>query len=119
MSHRSGWDVDSQQWLPADPLGSCLVVNIGEMWERWSGGLYPATLHRVIHRAPTYRVSVPFFFEPNFDTKVNVLPAARRKCAEEGCLVKESDGVVYGEFLLNKIRGNLGYLPSEIEKGSN
>ncbi|WVQ77994.1 hypothetical protein IAT38_000075 [Cryptococcus sp. DSM 104549] len=99
----------SGQWIPANPLPSCLVVNIGEMWERWTGGLYPATLHRVVHKSPTYRVSVPFFFEPNFDAKVRVLEAARRKAEEEGRQVKDGEDVVYGDFLLGKVGGNFKY----------
>lgn len=91
------------------------------MWERWSGGLYPATLHRVVHRSPTYRVSVPFFFEPNFGARVGVLSAARRRAAEEGREIVEigkgEEGgyernggeVVYGEFLLGKVSGNFKY----------
>jgi isopenicillin N synthase-like dioxygenase len=79
------------------------------MWERWSGGVYPATLHRVIHRSPTYRVSVPFFFEPNFDARVSLLPAARRKAEQEGLAIQVGRDVVYGDFLLSKVSGNFKY----------
>jgi isopenicillin N synthase-like dioxygenase len=75
----------------------------------WTGSLYPATLHRVIHRAPTYRVSVPFFFEPNWDARVRLLAGAKRRAEEEGREVKgdvKEEGTVYGEFLLNKVGGN-------------
>jgi isopenicillin N synthase-like dioxygenase len=34
---------------------------------------YTATVHRVIHRGDISRVSVPFFFEPSFSTKVKPL----------------------------------------------
>lgn len=74
------------------------MVNIGAMWEVWSGGLYATTLHRVVHRSPSYRVSVPFFTEPNFD--------ARRKGVEEGREVEEGGETVYGEYLLEKVGGN-------------
>ncbi len=80
------------------------------MWEIWSGGLYPATTHRVIHKSPTYRVSIPFFFEPNFNAKIELLEAAKRKAAEEGMSVLDDLGsVVYGDFLLQKIGGNFKY----------
>lgn len=83
------------------------MVNIGVMWERWSGGLYPATLHRVVHRNPVYRVSVPFFFEPNFDARVRLLDAAKRKAKEEGRGLLDDQGVtIYGEYLLEKVGGN-------------
>ena len=80
------------------------------MWELWSGGLYPATLHRVVHQSPTYRVSAPFFFEPNFTATVKVLDAARRKAREEGREIELDTGeTVYGEYLLEKVGGNFKY----------
>ncbi|KAF7982905.1 hypothetical protein HWV62_25170 [Athelia sp. TMB] len=96
-------------WINADPIEGCVVVNIGEMWEVWTNGLYKSTLHRVVHRGSNYRVSIPFFFEPNFDAKVEVLAAARRLLEvqssdkESG---KEYEPVVYGDFLKKKVGGN-------------
>ncbi|MBW0549343.1 hypothetical protein O181_089058, partial [Austropuccinia psidii MF-1] len=45
------------RWIEANPLEGAFVVNIGEMWEIWTNGLYKATLHRVIHKGSNYRVS--------------------------------------------------------------
>ncbi|KAL7419865.1 hypothetical protein Q5752_005781 [Cryptotrichosporon argae] len=99
----------AETWVDADPLPGCFVVNIGEMWERWTGGLYPATLHRVVHRAPVYRVSIPFFFEPNFGASVRVLHAARRVAVSEGRRIEDGGEVVYGDFLKSKVEGNFKY----------
>jgi isopenicillin N synthase-like dioxygenase len=99
---------DQQKWISADPPPGCIVVNIGRMWSIWSGGLYPATLHRVIHTLPTERISAPFFFEPSFDAVVRVLDGARRKIKEEGMDVWEHEEVRYGDFLLDRIRSNIG-----------
>ena len=101
--------ISDRDWIPADPIQGCMVVNIGEMWEIWSGGLYPATLHRVVHRSPTYRISIPFFFEPNFDARVRVLDGARRKAAEEERASCTYQDTIYGEFLLKKVGANFGY----------
>jgi isopenicillin N synthase-like dioxygenase len=57
---------DGSMWLDADPIPGAFVVNIGDMIERWTNGLWPSTRHRVIHRGDGYRVSVPFFYEPDF-----------------------------------------------------
>src|SRR5258708_11519009 len=43
------------QWTNVDPIPGCVVVNIGEMWQVWSNGLYKSTLHRVIHRGRNFR----------------------------------------------------------------
>lgn len=96
-------------WIKADPIPGCVVCNIGEMWEIWTNGLYKSTLHRVIHRSSTYRVSIPFFFEPNFDALIKPLPAALR-LQDGGPKAKKQektyDPVVYGQFLLGKVSNN-------------
>lgn len=103
-------------WITADPIPGCIVCNIGEMWEIWSNGLYKSTLHRVIHRGPDYRVSIPFFFEPNFDAKVAPLEAARRiqedlSRTTEGYNTSQQirkiyEPKIYGDFLLTKVSNN-------------
>jgi len=40
--------------------------------ERWTNGLYKATPHRVLNVTGKARYSIPFFFEPNYDTLVKV-----------------------------------------------
>ncbi|KAJ6559202.1 hypothetical protein DFH09DRAFT_1162212 [Mycena vulgaris] len=90
-------------WINADPIPGCVVCNIGEMWEIWSNGLYKSTLHRVVHRSNNYRVSVPFFFEPNFTADVKPLAAAKRIQGGTGA---DKQPVVYGEFLMAKVGNN-------------
>jgi len=91
-------------WITADPIPGCVVCNIGEMWEIWTNKLYRSTLHRVIHRSSNYRVSIPFFFEPNFSAHIKPLDAALRLQSGNGDDIKKP--VVYGEFLLNKVTTN-------------
>jgi len=99
--------VGSEQgvWINADPIPGCVVCNIGEMWEIWTNGLYRSTLHQVIHRGSNYRVSIPFFFEPNFDAEVKPLPAALRLQKSDGA-VEQRKPVIYGEFLVAKVGNN-------------
>jgi len=104
--------VEDGVWINADPLPGCIVCNLGEMWEIWSNGLYKSTLHRVIHNGTNYRVSIPFFFEPNIDALVKPLPAAQRILADsphkrvEGVTDRVYEPVVYGDFLRKKIGSN-------------
>ncbi|KAJ3486664.1 hypothetical protein NLI96_g4073 [Meripilus lineatus] len=100
-------------WINANPIPGCVVCNIGEMWEIWTKGLYKSTLHRVVHRSSNYRVSIPFFFEPNFDALVEPLPAALRILQQDTATITEDiqrgksyDPVVYGNFLMNKVGNN-------------
>jgi isopenicillin N synthase-like dioxygenase len=92
-------------WLPADPIPGAFVVNIGDMIERWTNGLWKSTMHRVIHRGDRYRVSVPFFYEPNFDAVVRPLG----KCVERTGGKAIHGGSTYGEHLLTKVFSNFYY----------
>ncbi|CAB4476555.1 unnamed protein product [Rhizophagus irregularis] len=94
-------------WINADPLYGSFVVNIGDMLNIWTNDIYKSTLHRVIHKGDSYRVSVPFFYEPNYDAKIEPL---------EACLqidpVKHHEPVVYGEHLLKKVSTNFEIIES-------
>jgi isopenicillin N synthase-like dioxygenase len=92
-------------WLPADPIRGAFVVNIGDMIERWTNGLWKSTMHRVIHRGDQSRVSVPFFYEPNFDAVVKPL----EKCVEMSGRKEVSEGSTYGDHLLTKVFNNFYY----------
>ncbi|KAF5377963.1 hypothetical protein D9615_006707 [Tricholomella constricta] len=92
-------------WINADPIPGCVVCNIGEMWEIWTNGLYRSTLHQVVHRGSNYRVSIPFFFEPNFEADVKPLAAALRLQEPED-RKEYRKSVVYGDFLMGKVSNN-------------
>jgi isopenicillin N synthase-like dioxygenase len=92
-------------WLAADPVPGAFVVNIGDMIERWTNGLWKSTMHRVIHRGQEQRISVPFFYEPNFDAVVRPLD----KCVAETGGTAIHGGSTYGEHLLTKVFSNFYY----------
>ncbi|CAG8696592.1 9356_t:CDS:10 [Acaulospora morrowiae] len=89
------------EWIYANPIPGSFIVNIGDMLNVWTNDVYRSTLHRVIHKGNSYRVSVPFFYEPNFDAKIEPL----KRCLEINP-VKRYDSVIYGEHLLKKVSGN-------------
>jgi isopenicillin N synthase-like dioxygenase len=61
--------LDEDRWAAVPHLPGAFVVNLGDMLQRWTNDEYKSTRHRVV-TAPgaKERFSVPFFFEPNFDT---------------------------------------------------
>jgi isopenicillin N synthase-like dioxygenase len=89
-------------WLNADPIPGAFVVNIGDMIERWTNGIWKSTRHRVIHRGDGYRVSVPFFFEPNFDAVVKPLAS----CVQASGGKPLFEATTYGGHLLGKVFSN-------------
>ncbi|KAL6252465.1 hypothetical protein RBB50_000184 [Rhinocladiella similis] len=72
---KSALEVETKDgaWIKADPIPGAYVVNIGDMVNVLTNNRYTATVHRVIHRGDTPRVSIPFFFEPSLTTLVKPL----------------------------------------------
>lgn len=57
------------QWVPVTAHPGEFVINFGEMLQMWTKGQVRATPHRVIG-TPSERISIPLFFNPNYDTNV-------------------------------------------------
>lgn len=83
-------------WIAAPYIPNTIVVNIGDLLARVSGGRFVATMHRVRANDNVSggvdglgRISVPFFFEPG-----------------EDCVVRDIHGgnsVVYGDHVRKKM----------------
>lgn len=61
-------------WFDIEPIADALVVNVGDMMQVWSNDRYPAAVHRVRPVTTRPRYSIPFFFNPNYDTDYAPLP---------------------------------------------
>ncbi len=62
-------------WRDVEPIEGALVINVGDMMQVWSNDLYPAALHRVTPITDKPRLSLPFFFNPAYDTDCAPLAA--------------------------------------------
>lgn len=59
----------ADDWIPVTAQPGSFIINFGEMLQMWTEGQVRATPHRV--RGTTdERISVPLFFNPNYDTNV-------------------------------------------------
>lgn len=64
------------RWIDVPPLEGTLVVNFGQVLERWSAGRIRATEHRVLGSG-LERFSIPFFYEARADAIIAPLPLDR------------------------------------------
>lgn len=78
------------------------------MMDVWTNGLWKSTLHRVIHKQGGLRVSIPFFYEPNFDAVIKPLD----KCVAITGGTPKYEEKVYGDHLISKVSSNFYKAPT-------
>ena len=81
-------------WAAMPPIPGTLVVNIGDLLERWSNRRYRSTVHRVINASGRERLSLVLAYDPNFETLVD----PRAFCAEDE--TPHNDPITCGDYLL-------------------
>lgn len=63
-------------WINVPPIANAIVVNSGDLLERWTNGRYRSTLHRVAPRiGARSRFSIAMFIDPDSAAEVAVLPS--------------------------------------------
>ncbi|KAH7560075.1 hypothetical protein BM1_03709 [Bipolaris maydis] len=78
-------------WVPVQHEPNAFVVNIADFLKLLTAGAWQSTVHRVRNMGGEERYSMPFFFSPNEDARVSVLPH-----------LSSRDGVVRGEFAVGE-----------------
>jgi isopenicillin N synthase-like dioxygenase len=95
-------------WVAAPPVRDAFVVNLGDMLERMTGGVYRSTPHRVRNAAGVDRISFPLFLDPAWDAEVLPIPMTHVHRVDDandrwdGASVHEWSGT-YGDYLLRKV----------------
>jgi len=93
------------QWVDIDPVPGMFVINVADMMETWTNGLWKSPKHQVMYKhGESNRISIPFFFDPSLDSMVSPLP----KCVEHTGGSKQYKSVLYGDFLRRKVVNNFG-----------
>ncbi|MCG5239321.1 isopenicillin N synthase family dioxygenase [Azospirillum doebereinerae] len=57
-------------WHALDPIDGSLLVFLGDLMAWWSGGRFKALRHRVVGVPGRARVSIPVFYNPDFDAEL-------------------------------------------------
>ncbi|XP_049933100.1 probable 2-oxoglutarate-dependent dioxygenase At3g50210 isoform X2 [Nymphaea colorata] len=92
------------EWIWALPVPGTFVCNLGDMSKAYSNGIYESAFHRVINNSPNDRISIPFFYETNFDAVVEPLDF----CKEKTGGVAKFEPQMYGEYLVRKMHVTFG-----------
>jgi len=91
----------NKKWYNVPFNKNALVVNTGLALEHLSKGKFKATNHRVLWNK-TKRMSIPFFFEPSYDFKMDksfLTSAGRTK----------NNGLIYEKFLNSSLKKFIEY----------
>ncbi len=90
----------NKKWYNVPFNKKALVVNTGRALEFLSKGKFKATNHRVLWNK-TKRMSIPFFFEPSYDFKMN------KSFLNES--IKNNNGLIYEKFLNKSLKKFVEY----------
>lgn len=89
-------------WLPIHSLEGQIIVDAGDMLQRWTNGLIKSTTHRVINpnNSRERRYSMPFFVHPRSEVSLAALP----KCVAQTGGKKLFSDTSSGEYLAERLR---------------
>ena len=99
-----GLQVESEPgvWIDVDAPDGALVVNLGDLMQRWSNDRWRSTMHRVVvpqGRHDQRRLTMPFFHNANADALV--------KCIVADAAIPHYPPVTAGEHLMSKFRSTV------------
>jgi isopenicillin N synthase-like dioxygenase len=87
------WYPPTKSWIPVPAREDVFIVNVGDLLDKWTKGVYRSAVHRVLNVSETDRYSVPFFYLGNLKTKLKPL---------------DGSGDRDGETVEEHIRGQFG-----------
>ena len=100
----------AQGWIDATPVPDAFVINIGDMLDHMTGGLYRSTPHRVVRNTSGRdRLSFPLFFDPNFEARVQKIDGLPVPALVDDSATRWDQANVhafhgrYGDYLLQKV----------------
>ncbi|KNE69036.1 hypothetical protein AMAG_13911 [Allomyces macrogynus ATCC 38327] len=99
-------------WMRVPVFPGTLVVNLADMIARYTNRTFHSTLHRVVHAGVDRdRFSIPFFFDMDAETVVQVLPQFVPGGELASKEIKETyfpEPIVFGEHLMRQVESTFG-----------
>jgi isopenicillin N synthase-like dioxygenase len=101
------------EWIQAVPVPGTFIINLGDLMQRWTNGLYRSNMHRVRNNSSTQdRYSIPFFYSPRPDSRIECLPT----CTDE-TNPPQFAPCTAAEHTYEMFRRSYGFGPSASQKG--
>lgn len=70
-------------WIRAEPLDGTFIVNLGDLFPRWTNDAYTSSVHRVMNvTSHRNRHSIVYFYSPNYYTSVATVPSCMPESGE-------------------------------------
>ncbi|MBN3961185.1 2-oxoglutarate and iron-dependent oxygenase domain-containing protein [Nostoc sp. NMS8] len=92
----------SREWIAAPTIPDTVVVNTGNLMQRWTNDIFCSTKHRVMipsdNRVKQSRYSIAFFCHPNDDTEIACLESCQKK------QLPIYPPILAGEYLLSRLQ---------------
>lgn len=103
LQETAGLEVWSdERWLPAPPIENTLVINIGDLLERWTNQQLSSTRHRVRNTTGAARYSIAMFYDPSPNAVVNPVDLVALNPDDGSSLMQP---VKAAEYILGRNRG--------------
>ena len=100
------------QWIAATPIPGTFVINLGDLMQRWTNGIYRSNMHRVRNNSSARdRYSIAFFYSPRPDSRIECLPT----CTDEKH-PPQFQPCTAQEHVHEMFRRSYGYAPSASQK---
>ncbi|KAF2490626.1 2OG-Fe-II oxygenase [Lophium mytilinum] len=92
-------------WIDAPPQPRTYVVNVGDFLSRITNNKFKSTVHRVLNKSGEERYSMPFFFSPNREAMLSVVP----NCRDKGQIYEDINA---GDYFMERLKAARWQHPS-------
>ena len=91
------------QWAAVPPVNGTIVVNVGDLLDKWTNGRFRSTPHRVINASGKERLSLVLAYDPNFETVID--PRSLMRPADQ----PDAATITCGDYLLWRFKKAFAY----------